>query len=216
MLGLIRFVGAVAILVGVSVLAVSCSSIGHPGDACQLPEDCISQRCEVGECHCTNANYFGSCDEDSDCCSGVCNSDGSCACGGAGIECNTPGGCCDSDCIEGRCCAHQGEGCGADTPCCTGDCDGGTCGCGHSEARCQEEADCCDGFACVAGGCCAELATPCTTAGECCPPDDPYSYATCDNGVCGVAQVQCGGHLGDLCLHDAECCSQTCTLGFCG
>jgi hypothetical protein len=73
----------------------------------------------------------GSCNQNAECCSGLCNDGlglGACTCLAVGSACGESVGCCSGACLNGSCaCAAAGLPCLTGEDCCSGTCSGGTC-----------------------------------------------------------------------------------------
>ncbi len=140
---------ALPLLVSGAVVLTSACSIGGTvgvaaavctgdGDACASSDDCCSATCAVavgdatGVCATAVSGCLeddtGPCTDPSQCCSGVCASDGNCgvpACVPDGAACQADGDCCDQEfCDVGACaaCVSTDEPCSSDSDCCSGAC----------------------------------------------------------------------------------------------
>jgi hypothetical protein len=145
------------------------------------------------------------CEDGSECCSGKCDADGSCA--PLSQDCKT-----------------AGNSCGQDAECCSRLCEGNTCKlaasfCIQPRDACSRDQDCCSGSCIVTGGevgTCdykpAEVSTlcgdsgdgvTCTDCGDCCSRVcAPYA----PTGVL-ICQPSNGCHVtGDFCRRDEDCC----------
>src|ERR1051325_6155028 len=174
-----------ALLITFVVVIAACG--GNHGNGNGTPPD-ASNPCGV----------FGTpCSSGDTCCSGMCDSTGSCTvnttkCSTAGSSCSSNTDCCTTSCIGFVCqdkqCTDDGKQCSQDGECCGGSCQNNTCtplnaACKTDGNSCGASTDCCSHF--------------CNSSGKC----GPASWCTQD---------------GDSCAHDAECCGGICTLGTTG
>jgi hypothetical protein len=119
---------------GVGVCSVaSCLPDGLP---CAAPEACCSGYCDPTYAACATppeCRQDGErCDPTDFCCFGPCNESGLCGCGGEGFHCIFPSDCCSGICDGETCgtpgCADYGEACSNSDGCCSGTCSaGGVC-----------------------------------------------------------------------------------------
>src|SRR5262249_41489191 len=93
------------------------------------------------------------CTTDADCCSGLCDATGHCACRAAGAACTKALDCCSNTCGAGGCCIPTGSPCTTGSDCCSGTCDAtGQCACLSPGAACADGSACCSGI-CQVGQC---------------------------------------------------------------
>jgi cysteine-rich repeat protein len=134
----------------------------------------------------------------SDCCSGTCYPNGTCAgaCSANGLSCSQSADCCAGQCANNLCCVPQGNACGTGADCCSGNCAGGTCGgplpstCGDAILSGAEQCD--DGNTVSGDGCSStcQIEQPppqCFQATDCPGVDTECQSRTCAAGICGFA-----------------------------
>ncbi len=210
------------------VFAAGCGGAKSSGTCiadgeCSVGLDCCSFACIDFKCSGEQCTSDGkSCDQDGECCSGVCN--GTCTplnatCKTAGNTCTANGDCCSGYCndanndgtltcnIAPSFCTQVGDACVTDSNCCGGLCNKtngatlGTCAVVPSSG-----------------------ATGCTTAGEVCGNGADYDPATQELPACGgeccsracfpygptgvlICQPPSGCRpTGELCYEDSDCC----------
>lgn len=172
------------------------------GNTCRSTLDCCgATRCVSGRCQ---ARSLGeSCENHSDCTSGMCANDRCSAtacvpegtdCWGAGRGCCPGymcfGGLCRIDTVSGRLCKNVGASCTHSEECCfPGNC--------SASGRCE------DSISCGIGG------ERCTASSQCC--SGSCSGGTCTTLVaCGAAGDHCGAGLGGCCA-GLSCIAGTCS-----
>lgn len=116
---------------------------------------------------------------------------------------------------DGGACFAAGANCAVGTDCCTLDCNAGhVC----SSTQCISDGQSCTagGAACCsatcASGTCKPLNTTCKTAGNACPNGNADCCSQlCIDGTCAAPSVvsYCN-QTGDICYHDADCCTGAC------
>jgi hypothetical protein len=152
------------------------------------------------------ASNGATCRNDSDCCSGRCES-GSCLAGGTclapGLRCQTRNDCCSGRCEPnsvsgdltcGYYCSANGAPCASAAQCCSFACNNGQCGgpiCGSIGTLCQFNGDCCAGN-CAAGRCMAGAGS-CLPTAEACADDAglPCCSGSCVSGRCDLGSGAC-------------------------
>jgi len=107
---------------------------GATGQYCENDGDCCgSDFCQLsgnsGTCVTCLSDGWSGCDTNADCCSGFCNSEGTCGCLSPGDNCNYNTDCCShaccmnpNSCQIGTCCVTKGGECLTDSDCCSGIC----------------------------------------------------------------------------------------------
>jgi hypothetical protein len=194
------------------------------GGACSRGGECCSGDCTSGACSypaCTSDTQ--ACTSNGNCCSQRCTG-GMCAalnstCKTLGNRCASGAECCSQLCTGGSCqpssfCGQPGDACSMDADCCTGACTkpagqalgacaasspGGPANCGLVDGQL------CGGSATDGGILRSDAGLP-ACGGPCC------SRACAPWGPTGVliCQPVSGCHVvGDLCMHDGDCCGST-------
>jgi hypothetical protein len=135
------------------------------------------------------------CEQDGDCCTGICKT---------GLK-NKDG--------KGRCrCVRKQGACTADENCCKGlPCNDGICGgptCAPPQGACTDVSECCNSAIAVCiGTCCMQPGAACAAPADCCAGG---AGGTCANGFC------CTNAGFSPCAQDSDCCGgATCTSGTC-
>jgi hypothetical protein len=174
---------------------------------------CVNFRCSGDQC----TSDGESCDNDGQCCGGVCGSDGKCtplnvACDTSGNACTADAECCSGFCKDNICngapsyCTQINDVCSVDSECCSGVCSktdgatyglcintpggGGTTECKPSGEVCADPAEYTGGDLPVCGGECCSRA---------CRPYGPTSVMIC--------QPPSGCRpTGETCTQDSDCC----------
>jgi hypothetical protein len=167
-----------------------CNTNYNYGGCCQAAPNCVNNSC-TGQC----GQLHDYCYMDSDCCNGVCVTDGTdaythCTAICASQSCTygfASGGCCPSAqyCVNYSCspsCGASGAACGADSDCCYPDtcangscsnsqCSGQTCSAGHASGGCCANAPYCTSYYSQPQRCavsCGQASMRCSSAGDCC------------------------------------------------
>ncbi len=216
---------------GAKQYGLCCSQVGG---VCHGTFDCCDENCVDGGCACLPEGP-AFCRRDTVCCSGKCVNEG-----GNGTFClNGPGEPCDggADCFTNACldsacgaCSALNGLCSTDQACCSGlTCagafqefdqgnpqyelvDAGANCCGPTGATCQDGGDCCSQT-------CANSQCACATTTEECYDDQ----SCCSGGACRlplqandyVGTPICCQAVGQLCISDADCCSESCVNQSC-
>ena len=178
-------------LIMIAVLA-SCGANGRPssGDGGSVGHGCggLKHRGEI-------------CEQDLDCCSGICQSNGTCDFGNWGAGCDSAHDC-HATCYQGSCrTPPAGASCTQDGDC-EGSCTNGACACLMEHAMCEDNDQCCAGLGCFVGTCTAQRDGSCKFADDC-------VSRNCVGGMCGC------GVTGGGCAVDSDCCSGKCYAGAC-
>lgn len=193
---------------------------GQPGGACQGAADCCTNRvpatCVGGECCVIEGAY---CEEEGDCCAGLCEDNFCQGCLGLGSDCESASQCCQAGgetlCRdttgfgEPNCCHPKGGTCSSNEDCCDGRAcsSSGRC-CEGENFLCDSNNDCCNGLECRGGVCRSNI---CRVAGEACPQGTTCctGNGTCTGGTCchqlGQACVESPRAGNPCCGNEVEC-----------
>jgi hypothetical protein len=222
----------------------SCGRGPNPNDAGVEPCTQGGVACADGtECcsgHCANGNGA----PDSGVCGNPLPGSTNSTCTPTGATCSTPAECCagaceadgtgSTRCTTANACMVDSQGCQTARDCCSLNCSGATCGTFSVASLCKtigqgcagDDAACCSGY-CAANNTCqkASGAASCGVAGEVCTSAGASS--SCCSKLCVDLDPGAGTTLrcsasgacrseGESCRDPDECCSFTCTSGFCG
>jgi hypothetical protein len=193
---------------GASPDAGACAPACGVGSACASPGDCLSNVCMGNHCQLGGTGLpcaYNSANCLSNNCVGLSDT---CAAGGAGNGCNTPGDCLSNACMGNHCqlggtglpCAYNSANCLSDN--CVGLSD--TCAAGGAGDGCNTPGDCLSN-ACTGNKC--ELGAP----GSACA----YNSANCLSNDCTIIDQCNPGADGTACRANTDCGSQVCTMGHC-
>ena len=127
---------------------------------------------------------------------------GACSSGGsAGPRSHSSGGAAPGPSTPAPNCGLTYDRCDNNKACCSGLCVGGECSCLGIASKCQNDAPCCEDFACNQGKC-----TPlgCRADGAACKSGGlPCCSGACIGGTCGPPRCKASG---EGCLENNDCC----------